>query len=216
MQVILKTIKFKLMINTLYGVFASQYFKLKNTVLADNITAKTRAYVWLQKQMKIIKLQTITDGSRYGLNEVFYINKKFIVKNPLVFFLFNISNLKKHRSIKKGQGLIGFRNLKNIKVLVPSKLAKKQICDFWDNYNIKFAYEIEHNPELIYIKTSYFGKGNYALKTYNFKNDSKIIYKIRGQIEFCNGIINPIFIFLENILNGVDSKRFKKRNKNHY
>ena len=37
----------KLMINTMYGVFAFQYLKLGNTVLAVNIIAKARAYVWL-------------------------------------------------------------------------------------------------------------------------------------------------------------------------
>lgn len=43
----------------------------------------------------------------------------------------------------------------------------KHIDDFWGNYNIKFAYKIEHKPEHLAIRTGYMGKANYALKTYN-------------------------------------------------
>ena len=35
----------KLLINTFYGCLASQHFKISNTILADNITAKARASV---------------------------------------------------------------------------------------------------------------------------------------------------------------------------
>lgn len=61
----------KLMINTLYGVFASQFFRLGNTVLADNITAKGRTYVWLLTKSLNCNM-TVTDGSTYGVNEVFF------------------------------------------------------------------------------------------------------------------------------------------------
>ena len=59
------------MINTLYGVFASKFFKIGNTVLADNITAKARTYVWVLSKCLNCN-QTITDGSTYGLNLVFF------------------------------------------------------------------------------------------------------------------------------------------------
>ena len=89
----------KLMINTLYGVFASKYFKIGNTVLADNITAKGRTYLWILSKSLNCN-QTITDGSCYGLKEVFFLKQNG--RKPSLDTLSNLEKLKNHRSIKKG------------------------------------------------------------------------------------------------------------------
>ena len=64
------------MINTLYGVFASKFFRLGNTVEGDNITAKARCHVW--KGAKSLNCnQTITDGSTYLTSAHFSFNFSF-------------------------------------------------------------------------------------------------------------------------------------------
>lgn len=51
----------KLLVNTLYGVLASKFFDVGNVVVANNVTAKPRAKIWLA--LKVLGgLQTITDG----------------------------------------------------------------------------------------------------------------------------------------------------------
>ena len=124
----------------------------------------------------------------------------------------NIYELENHRSIRKGalssyDWSYAFENYNgDFDSLGLDKLVKEHIEKFWGVYNIKFAYEIEHKPEHFAIKTSDFGKGNYALKTFNYdkKDWSNTVFKIRGQKEYCNGVRNPIFVFLDNILNSKD------------
>lgn len=54
----------KLVINTLYGVFASLYFDVGNAVIANNITGRARCEIW--KAGKALRFaQTITDGGLY-------------------------------------------------------------------------------------------------------------------------------------------------------
>ena len=86
-------------------------------------------------------------------------------------------------------------------------MVTKHIKDFWGRYNIVFPYSIEHKLEHLSLKTAYFAKSYYALKTYNQKDNkwNKLVFKIRGQKEFFEGIRNPYFITFENLLN----------NKNH-
>lgn len=200
----------KLLINTLYGVFASQYFKLGNVVLADNITGKARTYVWLLAKCLNCNM-TITDGSTYGLNEVFHLNKND--KKPSLKTFSNLQKLEAHRSIKKlpldGVDWISkFNDYKgDSDSLHLDERVTKHIADFWGPYNIKFAYNIEHKPEHFALRTAFMGKGNYALKTYNPEKDdwSNSVFKIRGQKEFTNGIRNPYFLFLEDIINNGNS-----------
>ena len=201
-----KQTNIKSMINTLYGVFASQYFRVGNSILADNITAKARTYVWLLIKSLNCNM-CITDGSTYGLNEVFFLNKKG--KKPSLKTLSNLETLEKHRSIKKLPlgGISKFQNYRgDFYSLNLDFLVTQHITNFWDVYNIKFAYCIEHKPEHLAIKTGFMEKGNYALKTYDKeeKNWSKCVFKTRGQKEYTNGKRNPYFVFFQNILDGID------------
>lgn len=60
---------FKLVINTLYGVIATDKLPSGNAVCANNITAGIRAYAWLLK-VSLGSFQSITDGGAYDANRV--------------------------------------------------------------------------------------------------------------------------------------------------
>jgi len=59
----------KLIINSHYGVFASQYFSVSNSVVGNNITARARTLAWYMAKA-LGCFQTITDGGSFPLNEV--------------------------------------------------------------------------------------------------------------------------------------------------
>lgn len=92
----------------------------------------------------------------------------------------------------------------NFQDLNLDSIAMSHIKKFWSRYNLELGYSIEHKDDHFSIKTCYWGKGNYALKTYNFvtRQWDKIIFKIRGQKEISNGILNPGFQTFKNILDG--------------
>jgi hypothetical protein len=60
---------FKLVINTLYGVIATDKLPSGNAVCANNITGGIRAFTWLLK-VSLGSLQSITDGGAYDANRV--------------------------------------------------------------------------------------------------------------------------------------------------
>ena len=113
----------------------------------------------------------LTNGSLYALNDVFYIDKEG--KKPSLKALSDIYELPNHRKIRKG--VLGGYDWSSVFVnyngdfekLGLDRLVKEEIDNFWAVSNIKFASEIEHKPEHLSIKRSDFGKGNYALKTFN-------------------------------------------------
>lgn len=95
-----KQTNIKLMVNTLYGVLASQFFKIGNVVLADNITGKARAGVWMIAKA-LNGNQTITDGTCYGLKEVFFLKDEG--KKPSLSTLSCLKKLESHRNVTKKQ-----------------------------------------------------------------------------------------------------------------
>ena len=93
-----KQTSLKLFINTLYGCFASPYFKIGNTVLANNITAAARGEVWwLAKALNTV--QTVTDGGCYSLERVFSL-RSGSKRKPSLHSLANPQRLERHRSVK--------------------------------------------------------------------------------------------------------------------
>lgn len=66
---------FKLVCNTLYGVFCSPYFDISNTVVGNNITARCRAMSWYMEKGLFGNL-TITDGCQLDINKVCYPTNK--------------------------------------------------------------------------------------------------------------------------------------------
>jgi hypothetical protein len=62
---------FKLCTNTLYGVMVSKYFKVSNSCVGQNVTARARLMAWcLEKGLH--GQQSITDGAVFDLNRVCY------------------------------------------------------------------------------------------------------------------------------------------------
>jgi hypothetical protein len=64
-------ILYKLCINTAYGDFVSQFFKISNVCVGNNITARARALAWYMEK-GLYGFQTITDGCAFDLNNVLY------------------------------------------------------------------------------------------------------------------------------------------------
>lgn len=83
---------YKLCINTTYGVLVSKYFHISNTVVGNNITARTRCMMWyLEKGLN--GFQSITDGCVFELDNVVYpVNNKRLTANNLVKGYQRISN----------------------------------------------------------------------------------------------------------------------------
>jgi len=62
---------YKLCINTAYGDFVSQFFKISNVCVGNNITARARALAWYMEK-GLHGFQTITDGCAFDLNKVLF------------------------------------------------------------------------------------------------------------------------------------------------
>lgn len=61
----------KLGINSVYGCLVSPYFKIGNTIVANNITANARVGVWMMSKA-LGSFQSITDGGTISIDEVRY------------------------------------------------------------------------------------------------------------------------------------------------
>jgi hypothetical protein len=64
-----RQLSFKSTINTIYGVLASPHKKISNVCVANNITAKARATMWMMSTA-VHGYQSITDGCQYNLNDI--------------------------------------------------------------------------------------------------------------------------------------------------
>jgi hypothetical protein len=62
---------YKLCINTSYGDVVSQFFKISNVCVGNNITARARALAWYMEK-GLHGFQTITDGCAFDLNKVLH------------------------------------------------------------------------------------------------------------------------------------------------
>lgn len=71
----------KLIINTIYGVMCSPYFKVGNVLIANMITAKARSQVYTLKK-KFNLFQTITDG---GLAPSDYDDTSIVLDFPITY-----------------------------------------------------------------------------------------------------------------------------------
>lgn len=63
--------QYKLIANTLYGVQVSRFFPCSNVIVANNITARVRAAMFMfEKSLNLVG--SITDGQAFDLNNVLY------------------------------------------------------------------------------------------------------------------------------------------------
>ena len=200
----------KLFINTLYGVIASPYFPIGNSVIANNITAKARVGAWMMAK-PLDLFQTITDGGTYNCDAVRYINPKVSqFKKPGFNILYDRDkwcDARKIRGFKsldiKVDGLNPWTNLKwfnqhsnyNKVGKILDKVAIEHINNFWSNYNLKLDFEIEHKGSNTSTHLATYGKADYALKTIG---TDEIKYKIRGARDLRSAASNGRLVRIHN------------------
>ncbi len=200
----------KLVLNTFYGILASIYFKVNNSLLGDLITTQIRMSSWLLTTA-FGGSQTITDGCSFNLTTVPIQKTNLkLLKKPSLSILSNYYTLAQHRSIKT-------RNLNNIDWQEYFKNISqiynlKEVTDyctnhlliFWSIYNIQINFEIE--IKYLFIKGAYIGKSFYYYLSYNSKiNNFQVYYKIRS-FKFSNEIEfqYPIYYLLKYISENQD------------
>jgi hypothetical protein len=165
----------KLFINTTYGCLASPYFRMGNTILANNITAMARMGAWMMAK-SLGSVQSITDGGMYSYDTVRYL--KSGDKLPSLHTLSDYQRLNTHRSVKVAQldteAIVpgGFEALRQH---LHGFAKEKKGCDefetmmlthinnFWGNYGLTLPFNIEHKLENTGDKASYFGSGDYLI-----------------------------------------------------
>ena len=181
----------KLFSNTGYGVLASPYFIIGNTVVANNITAAIRLGVW-QMSKALNTCQSITDGGMYEPNKVNKLkNNLKSSKRPCLETLSNLQKLQEHRSISvrslgnqnfNWEELLERMFLKELttedELILEKhdKIALDHIKDFWSVYDLDFHFKVEHKEENYALRVAYWSKADYALD----RLDSERFYKIRG------------------------------------
>ncbi|MFG6101694.1 hypothetical protein U2F10_05540 [Leptothoe sp. EHU-05/26/07-4] len=200
----------KLLLNTLYGVLASPYFAIGNTVIANNITARARLNTWMfAKALSLV--QVITDGGFYSFDKALFLSPNG--KLPGLDYLSSVSKLESHKSIKVGNlkddhgNNLTWNLIKESVSTVGSgdidRWATKHVNNFWANYGLELQFELEHKASPDEQHTSevmaYWSKGHYA-----FKNiEGKIQYKIRGTKQFedaekrCSPMYDIFYTLLE-------------------
>jgi hypothetical protein len=180
----------KLFTNTVYGCFASPFFTIGNTVLADVITARARVEVW--KIAKSLNLyQCITDGGLYSPTQVNSFKQVNNLKKPGLSVLSDVRSLQNHRSIKTVQ--LGRKDwnsifkddnlLEHLKTV--DGLTLEHTNKFWSVYDLPLKLKVEHKVENTAAKSIYLGKANYGLLTFNSKTKKfdKPLLKVRGTNE---------------------------------
>jgi hypothetical protein len=172
----------KLLSNTIYGVLASPYFSIGNTIVANNITARARLAIWMTSR-SIQGFQSITDGCMYQPDHLLMLNAtKYCGQKPSLSTLSDNDKLKRHRSIRK----TSLGNLDWTPVFTREKeledypnmdiLMNTHIKEFWKEYDLVIPYDFEHKIAGIAVKLFYIKKSHYVyLDRYG-----KITYKIRG------------------------------------
>jgi hypothetical protein len=197
----------KLFINSGYGVIASPYFEVSNTVVANNITAAARCGAWMVNK-SLHTRQSITDGGFYCLLLVPYL-KRGSFKPGLEILSDNTKwedkEDKRYTRILKPLADLDWERIlekKGSEIQQLDKLARDHIDEFWSNYGLELPFNIEHKLENTFLKASYWNKGHYILITV----DGKEITKIRGARDFDDTEIRttPIYRLLKNILAGKD------------
>ena len=181
----------KLIINTVYGVIASAFFRVGNTILANNITARARNSVWLYSRV-LNGIQSITDGFAYQPD---FVNtfKKNVKRKPGLQTLSDLRVLQKHRFIEQVSlgglnwaELILKNDLKCSQFKESDRLAMDHINRFLSHYNLPMKYELEHKPDNNGVQLFYIKKSHYIIQ----KPDGEIEYKVRGT----NKLENPVLM----------------------
>lgn len=212
-QVTAKDAALKLFVNTLYGVLASPYFPIGNTVVANNITARARLGAWMMNK-SLWTLQSITDGGMYSPLSVPYLEAG---KLPGFNVLNDRTDWVNYRNRKVGT--LGGLNWEEIIYKGMSKGAISELAglldetalahinSFWGHYGLSLPFNIEHKGENTFVKAAYWNKAHYAfeLASPEANKGKERTYKIRGAKEYKDDLKrHPMFELLDNILDGSD------------
>lgn len=216
----------KLFINITYGVLASPYFEVGNTVVANVITARARLGAWMMSKALRTR-QSITDGGAYDPREVAYLKPG--AKKPGFKGLHDIArwfdrknytrvlidlpgcphpdgweafirDMSKRASEKEDIGQLE----KEVGEIV-DRCALTHVNNFWSVYGLALPFDVEHKVSNTSTKMAYVSKGHYAFETYTGKRK----YKIRGTKDFrgkkgITGTLqnHPTYSLFDSILDG--------------
>ena len=196
----------KLIVNTTYGVLASNFFMASNAVMANVITANARTGVWMVAKALGCQ-QTITDGGIYSpgnvpLSPIVCGRKTKLAGFDTLANLFEKADFHSLKGLAKGNlGSVDWSERFNtFSTMHPDAVgsfldceAVKHIDGFFRHYDLDLGFGIEHKGSNTSVKAVTFNKAHYGLHTcWN-----KRVYKIRGKE---SDLPNPIKEFMSVIL----------------
>jgi hypothetical protein len=177
----------KLFNNTIYGVIASPFFAIGNSLLANNITAYIRCISWCMAKA-LGGLQVVTDGCAYSPSRVTSIPTKFYgIKTLSNYDLMLDSKFAKQVNMEDYPWKKSFSAMPEMsndefkaEVEFADLCAKEHVekfFGFWGVSKLFEGFKIEHKPDNTADVWAYFGKSDYA---YRKVIDGSIGFKIRG------------------------------------
>lgn len=172
--------------NTIYGLIASSYYPIGNTVVANVITGSARLHIW-QISKVIGGVQDITDGTLYDPTNVVYLKTNLkTFKKPGLNEYANINRPKNDYIIKKNilekehqKILFDQKTSKDERIAIlelMNKKVEKHIAEHWNLYQVPLPVRLEHKIEQIALRLFYFKKAHYMIRT----PDGIYIQKVRG------------------------------------
>ena len=204
---------YKTIINTVYGVMASTFFKVSNLCCANNITGKARASVWFLSKSFNLK-NTLTDGGILEIKKIFMPwcknNKK-----PGFQQLYSIHISKKEEDLKYFKPF-GYdkkndtspdwnsrfeRFKKNpdtqlIKDTIENLdlMANDHFKKMYDFYKIKscIIFSLEFKPENLFFRASTAQRAHYYLDTVGGSQVSKVRGTQKGKDEAIDSFIHEM------------------------
>lgn len=188
----------KLLVNTLYGVFASRHFAVGNTVVANNITARARLGVWMTAKALGLR-QCITDGGIYTPSAV----PHYGGKRPGLDTLsrsWEWGNPRRGRTLAPLPGLDWTPGTPVPPAADAAALA--HVGRFWSPYGLAFPFELEHKSG--FTRAAYWSKGDNALLP---APEGEPVFKLRGrnrEARTTDLVPHPTFALLRAILSEGD------------
>lgn len=183
-------------INTVYGVLVSRFFRVGNTCLGNNITARARVGVWMMAKALGCR-QTITDGGAYRPEEVCWFTGKKpglgVFSRPAEWH--DKRRERMHLSLAKFDWPRNWTKLPSLKEMDEWALA--HVREFWRSYDLEFPFLVEHKRPMDAF--TWWSKGDYAW----VDDRGEVHYKLRGKDQ--KRKTHPSFGLLKNILQGDDA-----------
>jgi len=161
----------KLFINTTYGVLASPYFAMGNTVLANNITDKARVGVWMLSKA-LLTVQSITDGGMFSANSVATLKpSRYGNRKPGIAVLADRDSFKGHRAVVVTKLMPDLKHSTTIKAWLQGggtsgeldATCTAHVNSFWGHYGLSLPFDIECKADNTADFAVYRGKGDYCL-----------------------------------------------------